>query len=257
MKYKYIAILLLIGVVLITISSVSAGDVVSIGNKTSSQGDIQVIADSQDTSTSQKTFSATGKSIGCSLEGCYPFECTKKAKKQLKQINAKNKKNPAKYSITLSDSQYNQLLSAKKQGKMKEIQIKTNKYIKIKKPVVKKVKKTIFNKKYYSLDKFDRTWKKFDEKYGYDNNYKIKVTPHYRRYNDERGVGSEPVYYKLTVFKKFNKIKGFKSGKALIYAGISVNNRQAFVNGKGDFLEFFIPQYGIDGTMASSRINIE
>ena len=142
MNYKKIILLLLIGTILLSISTVVAEDI----NETDIGDNSQVEVSStnsnlygdtvqSDDTTAQRTFTATGDRIGYSPESYYGATLSKKAKTQIKQFKNTNKNNKKSYSITISEKQYNQLITAKNQGKIKEIQIKTPVKITIKKPV--------------------------------------------------------------------------------------------------------------------------
>ena len=262
MKTGKIIFLLIIIAVLISLSPLAAekaggDDMINIDQNAMTVEE-QSSGTTLSTST-EKTFTATGDTIGYTTESYYPKIYTSKAKKQIKQIKSTNKKNPTKYSITISDSQYDQLLKAKKAGKTKEIQIKTDKYITVKKPVFKKVSKKIFSKKYYKESKFKKALKKFKNKYYLDDTYKIKVSTKYKKSRDtSMGTIHVVKYKKITIIKKYNKVKSFKSKKDRITASVCVNDRQSSPEGKPhDIVYFFAPSLGIDGTMAYGEINIK
>lgn len=237
MKYKKIMILLLMSLILITISAVAGADNNSI------EIGIEDSFDSTDTSEisiEDRTFNATGDTIGYSPEEYSYAKLSNKAKKQIKEFKNENKNNPTNYSITISEDQYSKLSYAKDLGKCKEIQIKTDKYITIKKPVMKKTTKKIFSKKYTNQKKYKKALAKLKNKYYLDDFYKIKVTKHGK-------------YKQITVYKKIYTVKYFKTGKDRITASVCVNDWQ---DGGGDYVFFFAPKLGIDGTMAAATITI-
>ena len=202
----------------------------------------------------ERTFVAIGDTIGYSQDSFYGAKLSAKAKKQLNQYKKINKNNPTKYSITISNNQYNKLLDAKHKGKIKEIQIKTDKYITIKKPVMKSYKKIVFDKKYYKETNFKKAYKKIKNKLEFDYDYKILVKTHWKRSKDtSMGIIHIVDYKRIIVVKKINVVKSFKTAKDLITASVVVNDKQA--DGK-DWVFFFIPRFGIDGTIASSHIKI-
>ena len=244
MNYKKIILLLLIGTILLSISIVVAEDI----NKTDIGDNSQVEVSStnslyddtvqSDDTTAQRTFTATGDRIGYSPDSYYGAKLSKKAKTQIKQFKNTNKNNKKSYSITISEKQYNQLITAKNQGKIKEIQIKTPVKITIKKPVFKKFKKTILNKKYSTKSAYTKALKKFKNKYYLEDDYIIKS------YKNTK---------KIKIVKKCKTVKYFKTSTDKITASIVVNDLQA--DGK-DWVYFFSPKLGIDGTMAAKHIKL-
>ena len=245
MNYKKIILLLLIGTILLSISTVVAEDI----NKTDIGDNSQVEVSStnsnlygdtvqSDDTTAQRTFTATGDRIGYSPESYYGAKLSKKAKTQIKQFKNTNKNNKKSYSITISEKQYNQLVTAKNQGKIKEIQIKTPLKITIKNPVFKKFKKTILNKKYSTKSAYTKALKKFKNKYYINNDYIIKS------YKNTK---------KIKIIKKCKTVKYFKTSTDKITASLVVNDLQA--DGK-DWVYFFSPKLGIDGIMASKHIKL-
>jgi len=244
LNYKKIILLLLIGTILLSISTVVAEDI----NKTDIGDNSQVEVSStnslyddtvqSDDTTAQRTFTATGDRIGYSPDSYYGAKLSKKAKTQIKQFKNTNKNNKKSYSITISEKQYNQLITAKNQGKIKEIQIKTPVKITIKKPVFKKFKKTILNKKYSTKSAYTKALKKFKNKYYLEDDYIIKS------YKNTK---------KIKIVKKCKTVKYFKTSTDKITASIVVNDLQA--DGK-DWVYFFSPKLGIDGTMAAKHIKL-
>ena len=246
MNYKKIIFLLLIGTILLSISTVVAQDI----NKTDVGDNSQVEVLSSTNSnvygdtvqsghtTAQRTFTVEGNRIGYSPDSYYGAKLSKKAKTQIKQFKNTNKKNKKTYTITISEKQYNQLTNAKKQDKIKEIQIKTNMKIHIKKPVFKKFTKTTLNKKYSTNSAYNKALKKFKNKYYLDDDYIIKG------YKNTK---------KIKIIKKCKTVKYFKTSTDKITASLVVNDRQA--DGK-DWVYFFSPKLGIDGTMACKHIKL-
>jgi len=244
MKYKKIIFLLLLGFVLITLSAVAAED--------NSTADINQTEDMTQLS-GDNTFYATGASIAYSPDSYYDAKLTKKAQKQIKAVKKYNKNHKTKYKVTVSKKQYDSLLTAKNKGKVKEIQIKTDKYIKIKKPVFKKYTKKVFLKKYYKENEFKKAYKKLKDKYWGDS-YKIKVKTHWKRSKDtSMGIIHVIDYKQIKVIKKCRTVKYFKNSKARITASVVVNDYQ---NGGGDWVYFGVSKFGLDGLMASSKIKI-
>ena len=264
MKTDKIIFLLLLGLIFITVSAVAAGDADEASADTIKESDNVLSSQIEDTpklstdstgvSADERTFTATGETIGYDYDSSYGCKFSKKAKKQLEKIKQENRKNPTTYTITISEKQYKKLLNGKNKGKCTEIQIKTDKYIKIKIPVIKTSKKTIFSKKYYKEVKFNKALKKLKNKYYLNDDYKIKVKTHWKRSKDtSMGTISIIDYKQIIVVKKYRTVKSLKTSKDRITASVVVNDYQQ--DGK-DWVYFFAPKLGIDGTMAQAHISI-
>jgi hypothetical protein len=241
MRHKKLMTTLIFSIMLIGISATYAEDTETTGDST--------ISNTQTT----KTFIVKGDPIGYTKDNGYsPIELTKKAKKQLKKIKKYNKKHKKSYKITLTATQYNKLINSKKQGKTDEIQVKTNYRIKIYKPIVKRCSKKIFSKKYYKANKYEKAYAKFDEKYGDDDDYKIIVDVHSKKSKDPN-YGYITDYKKITIIKKYYKVKRYKAYKDKLVGSITVNNIQ---NDGKDWGYLFANKLGIDGAVAANHVKI-
>ena len=90
-------VLFAIGIVLISLSVISADD------------DLQL-------SSEERTFSAVGDSVGYSQDSFLHAILTREANAQLMQFEVENLNNPTEYNVTISESDYDQLKSAKNNG---------------------------------------------------------------------------------------------------------------------------------------------
>lgn len=241
MRHKKLMIILIFSIMLIGISATYAEDTGTTGDST--------ISNTQTT----KTFIVKGDPIGYTKDNGYsPIELTKKAKEQLKKIKKYNKKHKKSYKVTLTATQYNRLVNSKKQGKTDEIQVKTKYKIKIYKPIVKRCSKKIFSKKYYKYTKFEKAAAKLKDKYEDDDDYKVIIDEHVKKSKySETGYVTE--YKKITIIKKYYKVKRYKAYKDKLVGSITVHDIQ---NDGKEWGYLFANKLGIDGCVASNHVKI-
>ena len=220
-------VLFAIGIVLISLSVISADD------------DLQL-------SSEERTFSAVGDSVGYSQDSFLHAILTREANAQLMQFEVENLNNPTEYNVTISESDYDQLKSAKNNGEMKEIQIKTNQSVIVKQPVIENYTKEIFSKEYYDEETFENDLESLEEKFLFDSDADVNVTNHTNPSNGKD-------YKKITVNKTFYVVKTFNDCPEQITAHVVVNDMQA--DGK-DWVFFNAQSLGIGGVLASDHIDI-
>lgn len=231
---KIIILLLILITALFVISTVSAND------------DDIIIDDNE------KTITVTGKAIV--YDDTYT-DYSKKAQKQIEKYDKYNKKNPTKYTITLSDKQYKKLGTAEKQDKYKSIQINTDQPIIIKKPVIKTNKVKIFSKTYYNEKQFNKALKKFEKRYDSDD-YKIKVKTKYKKETDIHGhTFTLPVYSKIIIYQKEYKVLYYKTKKDTVTAFLWVNDYTNYIIDGVYFGALKLGWYG--GEIYSNEIYVE
>lgn len=185
------------------------------------------------------TYKATGKSVY--IQDYNPkYKLSKKAKLQEKKIKDVPKKT---YKITINEDTYNSLKNAKKTKNYKEYTFNTNIKCKVLKPVLKSkiVKKTIINKKYTNLQKYNNAYNKYYLKYNMNDNYNMKVNFHFYK-------GTHNIKYatiKITKKVKQVKIIKFKTGYTNIKANIFYTpNNGEFT--RGSHLLFYGNTFGKD-----------
>ena len=205
-----------------------------------------IATDDSQITAEDRTFSATGKSIGYSQDSFLHARLTRDANIQLMQFDVENQNSPVKYNVTISESDYNQLKTAKNQGEIKEIQVKTNQSVVIKEPVIENYTKELFSQDYYDDAVFEKDLKSLEEKLILDSDVSVNVTDHTNPLSGKD-------YKKITIYKTYYVVKSFRNSSDEIIASVVVNDMQA--DGK-DWVFFRASSLGISGNMASAHIDI-
>lgn len=252
MKYKKLILLLSILFILFAITAVSA---VNEPVKIQSSNSNNIVSENNNIAIDQRTFTVKGIAVPYQYD-VHHDKISKTAKKQIKNFKKINKKGKL-YKITLSENDYNKLLTAKKNGKFASLTIFTGKYIKTKKPIIKSVKKKIYDKTFYYGDaysnKFYIPYEKFYEKSQGDLSLKLKVTSKKVWIND----GEYYIKYRhLTVYKTYDIITKYKNAKSKLNAYITVNNLKGGQAKYTNQIDFHASSMGISGTVAMGKLKI-
>ena len=219
MKYKRVMIFFALFLMLVSVSAIAGED-------------------------SDRTFSAVGDSVGYSRDILGIARVTPEANLQVMQFEVENHNNPVQYNVTLSPDQYDELKSAKDNGEIKEIQIRTNHPVAVKTAVFEDYTREVCSQDYYDDEAFERDLTGLEEKI-FDSNIDINVTDHVT------SNGAE--YKRITLYKTGYIVKYFDETDENITAHVVVNNMQA--DGK-DWVYFTAQSLGMDGVVASSHIEI-
>ena len=219
MRYMRIMILVAVFLIAVSVSAIASAD-----------GDV--------------TFTAVGDSIGYSKDILSHSRITPDANEELMGFEVQNHNNPVRYNVALSKDQYSELKSAKDNGEIKELQIRTNQPVVIENPVIENYTKMVCFQDYYDEDAFERDLSSLEENV-FDSSIDINVTDHVT------SNGAE--YKRITLYKTYYVVKSFEESHEYITAHVVVNNMQA--DGK-DWVFFHAPGLGMDGVVASSHIEI-
>lgn len=207
---------------------------------------LSAIAGADDNSqTDNMTFSAVGNSIGYSQDILNYVELTRDANTELMKFKVHNHNSPAKYNVTISESQHEQLKSAKERGEIKEIQIKTNQSVTVKEPVIENCTKLVCFQDYYDDATFERDLNNLEGKI-FDTDVDVNVTDHVNPLN-----GAD--YKRISIYKTHHLVKSFNDRNEQITAHVVVNDMQA---DSKDWVFFHADSLGMDGNMAEGHIEI-